>query len=105
LVVGEIIGYKEAKNRFGSNVWEASHHVVAKEGTEEPINELSLMPIAESLRFASKAQRDRLDLNGGRVDGKQLQAIRELTPESATLIERVWNGIGQTTDFERQVRL
>jgi hypothetical protein len=62
------------------------------------------MPIAESLRFASKTQRDRLDLDGGKVDGKQLQAIRELTPESARLIERVWNGIGQATDFERQVR-
>jgi hypothetical protein len=104
LVVGEIIDYREAKNRFGSDVWAASHHAVAKRGTEEPINELSLMPIAESLRFVSSTHRDRLDIEVGKVDGKQLQAIRELTPQSARLIERLWNGVGQATDFEKQVR-
>lgn len=104
LVVGEIISYGEAKNRFRSDVWEAKHHAVAKPGTEEPINELSLLSIAENLRFVSKAHRNKLDIDGGKVDGKQLQAIRELTPDSARLIERLWNGTGQATDFERQVR-
>src|ERR1051325_6447708 len=104
LAVGEIIGYEEAKKRFGSNVWEAEYHAVSKLGTEEPITELSLMSIADSLRFISKTDRDRLEIVAGKVDGKQLQTIRELTSESAIAIERIWHGIGQATDFERQVR-
>jgi len=103
LVVDEAIGYEEAKKRF-PNVWEAEYHAVAKSGTEEPINELSLMPIAESLRFISTTHRDRLDIQDGKVDGKQLQAIRELTADSTRLIEQLWYGLGQATDFERQVR-
>jgi uncharacterized protein DUF3883 len=103
LVVGEVIGYEEAKKRF-PNVWEAEHHAVAKSGTEEPINELTLMPVAESLRFISTTHRDRLDIQDGKVDGKQLQAIRELTADSTRLIEQLWYGLGQATDFERQVR-
>jgi hypothetical protein len=104
LVVGEIISYEEAKKRFHSNVWEAEHHAVAKSSTEEPINEVSLMSIAQSLRFISTTHRDRLDIYDGKIDGKQLQAIRQLTPQSAFSIERIWTGIGQATDFERQVR-
>jgi hypothetical protein len=104
LVVGEIISYEEAKKRFGSNVWEARYHAVAHSGTDEPISELSLMSIADSLRFISKTHRDRLDIVGSKVDGKQLQQIRELTPESASSIQRIWYGIGQAADFERQVR-
>jgi len=104
LAVGEIIGYEEAKKRFGLNVWEAEYHAVSKLGTEEPITELSLMSIADSLRFISKTDRDRLEIVAGKVDGKQLQTIRELTSESAIAIERIWYGIGQATDFERQVR-
>src|SRR2546425_8716669 len=104
LVVGEIISYEEAKKRFGSNVWEARYQAIAQQGTEEPINEVSLMRIAKGLRFVSTTHRDRLDIDGGRVDGKQLQSIRELTPWSASSIERIWYGIGQATDFARQVR-
>lgn len=103
LAVGEIIGYEEAKKRF-PNLWEAEHHAIAKPGTEEPINELNLMPIAESLRFLSTTHRDRLDIQDGKVDGKQLQAIRELTAESTRLIEQLWYGLGQANDFERQVQ-
>jgi hypothetical protein len=103
LVVGETIGFEEAKKRF-PNVWEAEHHALAKSGTEEPINELSLMPIAESLRFISTTHRDRLDIQDGKVDGKQLQAIRELTADATILIEQLWYGLGQATDFEKQVR-
>lgn len=104
LVVGEIISYEEAKKRFDSNVWDAEHHAVAKWGTEEPISEVSLMSIAQSLRFISTTHRDRLDIYDGKIDGKQLQAMRHLTSQSAFSIERIWTGIGQATDFERQVR-
>jgi hypothetical protein len=62
--------------------------VLAKSGSIQPMREVSLTPIARDLRFDSR--KGRLTVNHGRVDGRQLQMRRVLTPSTAALLERVW---------------
>ena len=91
VVVGECTDLEGAEKRLGTDdVWEAKHHVIAKPGTEGPLREVGLMDVAEDLRFLSKVN-DRLDLVDGQVSAKQLQRIRELTPESARMLEEKWS--------------
>jgi hypothetical protein len=88
LRVGECTDLEGAKRRLGTDdVWEAKHHVIAKPGTEEPSREVDLTDIARQLRFRSKVN-DRLEVTDGFVRAQQLQTMRELTPESATMLER-----------------
>jgi len=72
------------------DVWEAAHHVIANEDIQ-PIRDVDLSDIASLLRFRSSSNRDRLNVTDGRVDGKQLQSMRELTPESVDLLQQRWN--------------
>jgi hypothetical protein len=71
-----------------SDLWNSSCWVLAKPGSIQPMREVNLTPIARGLRFDSR--RDRLTVNHGRVDGRQLQMRRVLTPSTAALLERVW---------------
>lgn len=97
--VGKITNYKEAKKHFGSNVYKATYHAIAQAKTEESLHEVSLMNIADELRFVSSTKRVRLNISNGRVDGKQLQTIRELTPASATLLEALWHGENKKENY------
>lgn len=93
LQVGECIDWEGAKRLLGTDdVWKAKYHVIAKPNTEEPLRKVDLMGIAYDLRFVSKAGKDRLNVPDGRVDAKQLQTMRELTKESATMLEQRWSG-------------
>jgi hypothetical protein len=104
LVVGEVASFEKTKRQFGSDVWDAAYHVIAKRGTEEGAREISLMSIAEELRFLSKTKRDRLKIVAGKVDAKQLQSLRELTPASADSTERIWYSERPAEQLERAVR-
>ena len=48
------------------------------------------MDVAGELRFVSKVN-DRLNLKGGLVKAQQLQTMRELTQESASMLEEEWS--------------
>lgn len=109
--VGKIVSLQEAKRQFGANVWDATYHVIAENGFEEPIREMSLMSIAADLRFISSKNRDRLTVKWAKVDGKQLQTIRRLEIDSAKLLEKMWSmdnvsaeGNKVAIEFEEQVR-
>jgi hypothetical protein len=102
LSVGHVTTFEEAKKQLG-NVWEATYHVIAESGSEQSLREISLMPLAEELRFISSTQRDRLVVIDGKVDGKQLQSLRQLTPESSVYMERLWSGTSLAAEFEEQV--
>lgn len=91
LVVEECVNQEEADSRFEYDVWQAKYHVIAKSGTEESLQEISLLHVAQDLRFVSKGN-DHLDLVDGRVNAQQLQTMRELTPESARMLEEKWSG-------------
>ncbi|HVF51545.1 MAG TPA: DUF3883 domain-containing protein [Pyrinomonadaceae bacterium] len=103
--VGKLITKAEAIRRF-TNVWDAPHHIVAESGTEEDLRELSLMDIAADLRFQSSSNRDRLNLEEGRVKAQQLQAMRKLTPTSVKLLELKWyqSELPNAPEIEQQIK-
>lgn len=91
LRVAECTDQEGATERLGTNdVWEASHHVIAEPGTQEPLREVDLMDIAGELRFESKVN-DRLDLADRLVNAQQLQTMRRLTSDSAMILEKKWS--------------
>lgn len=98
LIVDECTDFEGAKKRLGTDdVWEANYHVIAKPSTEEALHEINLMDIADALRFRSKE--DHLRISDGRVDAKQLQTIRELTEESATMLKEKWSRTDRTGSY------
>jgi len=96
LEVGAVVGQREANRalqaRYGADydVYRASHHLLAIEGSEEPAREIPLDPVARRLRFVSPAPKDRLTIDNGQVDAQQVRALRELTPETIDLFEGLW---------------
>jgi hypothetical protein len=89
--VSEIISRSEAKKRF-TDVYDAPFHIVAKSGTVKVLAEHDIQDIAANLRF--NAGNDRLTFESPtKTDGKQLQSLRELRPESAKLLANV---LGET---------
>jgi hypothetical protein len=92
LRVGESTDREGARERLATDdLWEARYHIIAKQGTEEPLREVDLMDVAGDLRFVSKVN-DRLNLVDGLVNAQQLQTIRRLTAESAAMLEEKWSG-------------
>lgn len=83
--VDAITGQTAAERRLRTDdVWPAQYHIFPAAGDAEPIREVELSDVAELLRIESK--RDRLDVMEGRVDAKQLQRMRRLTPETASIL-------------------
>jgi hypothetical protein len=94
LVVGKIVGRREAIKEKGDKVYDASLVALAQTGTEQDIIESDIQEFASQLRFNSK--HDRLVLpNPERTDGKQLQSLRELTLESSEMLQSVLQSAGQ----------
>jgi hypothetical protein len=92
LRVGERTDYEGARARLGTDdIWKADYHIFAKPSTEEPLREVDLMDVAGNLRFVSEVN-DRLNLRDGLVKPQQLQTMRKLTPESASMLEVKWSG-------------
>lgn len=91
LEVGMVCGQRTAERRLGrTNLYESPFHVIAIDGSEEPIREIRLDSVARRLRFVSPAPSDRLTLPAGRVDQQQVRRLRELTPETVDLFEQLW---------------
>ena len=65
-----------------------SHHLIATDGGLTPVW-LDIHELEPRIRFISTTGKDRLDLSGGRV-ANQLQTMRELTPESAEILEEAF---------------
>ncbi len=87
IVVSEVISQSQAQKRF-ADVYGAPIHIVAKSGTAKILEEHDIQDIASDLRFDSG--HDRLIFKSlGKADGKQLQSLRELRPESANLLANV----------------
>ncbi len=89
--VEECTDYAGARKRFPTkNVFPSQYQIIAKPETVERLREVDISNIAGDLRFASK--KNRLKVTDGQVDAKQLQSMRELTPESARILEEKWSG-------------
>jgi len=94
--VGNVVGQREAnrvlKARHGDeyDVYRATHHLLAIEGSGESAREIPLDPIAPQLRFVAPQSRNRLTITGGQVDQQQVRAVRKLTPETIEIFEVLW---------------
>lgn len=72
---------------------DASIHIFARPGTQEPYNLIEITPLAGALRFESPNGRDRLTIHEGRVAKTfELRAFRTLVPPSVQLLSDVWEG-------------
>jgi hypothetical protein len=97
LLVGRIevammCGRRAAQRALGrDDLYEdAPLHIVAIEGSEEPAREIPLDPVARQIRFVSPEPSDRLTITDGQVDQQQVRRLRELTPETVDLFEKLW---------------
>jgi len=87
IIVNLVTDFEGAKKILGtSDVWEADFHIIAERGTEERLHEVDITRIADKLRFQSETA-PRLHVVDGHVDGRQLETMRILTPETAQLLE------------------
>jgi hypothetical protein len=87
IVVGKVKGLKESESLFWSGP-AVRLEVIAKKGTEMKSIQADIQAMAHELRFNS--ERDRLTLyNRSRTDGKQLQILRELSPETVKQLQTV----------------
>lgn len=92
LVIGRIVSRKEAIKELGEKVYDAPLVALAEPGTEQDIIESDIQEIASQLRFTSK--HDRLVLPDPELtDGKQLQALRNLTDKSSKMLQSVLNSV------------
>lgn len=86
ITVGHVVDRDQAAKLLGrDDLWKASHHIVAAHGTAEPLREVRIPGLAETLRFESPS--DRLSVDSDLVSAQQLQTMRVLTPGSAAELE------------------
>jgi hypothetical protein len=81
--VGEVIDKQEAQRRF-PQPWDAPYHIVARQGTEQLLREINITHLAPELRFNGKIDQLPPDFR------QSFQRLRELTPETAALFEKLW---------------
>ena len=87
--VGVVTDDAGVARHFGTEeFWQAEHHIISAEDTAVGIREVDASDLAPQLRFLSK--NDRLKVEEGRINPQQLQSLRELTPESAQILEDRW---------------
>ena len=109
--VAMVCSRRAAQRALGrANLYEeAPLHIVAIRGSEQPPREIPLDPVARQLRFVSPQASDRLTITNGQVDQQQVRRLRELTPETIDLFERMWreassgNGTRSGNDGEERI--
>lgn len=102
LVVGEIVEYEEAIRRMPDvGLWQAEYYAFPEPGTEELIRLVSLLEIAEELRF--DGENDRLTVVDGQINPQQVRKRRKLALESAELVTSIWEESAPITDPEELI--
>jgi hypothetical protein len=93
-----VTGYEEASAYFDNDIiWEADHHIFAKDGTAGPIRPIELTDVVRQLRFVGKHDRLRVE-DDGTTNPQQLQTMRQLTDSTADLLDKFWIEHGDPTD-------
>jgi len=94
LVVASIVNWENAVKELGEDIYEAPLYALAKKDTVHDLVEVDIHQLAARLRFNSA--KDRLNLpDPDCTNGQQLQTMRELTPEIASLLETVLHSNGK----------
>lgn len=83
--VAKVIDHAEARRLFGRDVWPAPDQAIGTNGT--PLRHDSTVPeaVVRRLRFAPGGKP--LRFVGRKLDTQTLRGVRELTPESAALLD------------------
>jgi hypothetical protein len=84
MLVGELMSQSRAEAVVGKDIWEAKYHVAPKR-SPELFREVSITSIALDLRFEGGVQR-----LPSEYSGRNLQTMRELSPESVEMLRSVW---------------
>ena len=93
LVVATIANRENAVKEIGEDTYEAPLYALAKDTVHDLI-EVDIQQLAARLRFNSV--KDRLNLpDPDCTNGQQLQTMRELTPETASLLQTVLHSNGK----------
>ncbi|MGB7337788.1 MAG: HNH endonuclease, partial [Phototrophicaceae bacterium] len=72
------------------DTWQdADWYAISNKYAIEPMREIDITQLADNLRFQSRVS-DMLDVVDGRVDANQLTTLRQLTVQSAQLLDDVW---------------
>lgn len=107
VVVGELTDAAEGDAMFDEfEPFSARWHVSAAEQTAEPMQlvNLSELGVTMSLRFESQSDRLRLDRRG-RLNAMSLFSLRQLTDETAALLNYVWYDGQESVDGFEQVEI
>ncbi len=90
--VDKVLNASEAEAYLGrSDLYESEFHAVTRPDEVEPFEILDVHGIASELHFNSLTGKDRLKIeDDGSITAYQLQTMRELTPESADILEGIW---------------
>lgn len=90
--IGSIVNQIEAARllrRDPDEIWEANFHAISVPYDPEPYEIIDITSIARDLRFVSPSGKDRLLVDNW---GQALQTMRELTPETVSLLRDIWYG-------------
>jgi len=90
LKVGEIVDYETAVKRLNdASLWNGGFYALPNEDNAENLRWINLKETALNLRFAN-SEADRFILKNGKINAQQLQTMRELIPESAKMLDDIW---------------
>jgi hypothetical protein len=86
LDVAAVLSPAAAKREFGSDVWPASHYIKARSPAKFTRELVVPTKTVRALRFKGGGQ---VLFQGSKIHQQTLRGVRELTPESAALLERL----------------
>lgn len=93
LKIGEIVDYKTAVRRLNdANLWDGGFYALPADGEAEYLQPINIKDIQLDLRFAN-SEADRFVLKNGKINAQQLQTMRELSMESADLLDEIWESV------------
>jgi len=91
LIIGEILEYEDAWWRMPDHhLLETEYYAFPAKFTETCLQPIALSSVARDLRFKN-SDADRLHIWDGRINPQQLQTMKELTHQSAEVINDLWN--------------
>lgn len=93
LKVGAVVSLAEAQIRLGRrDLWSSEYHALAAPGSARRMCGISLIEIADQLRFTDPGgQKQLLVSAGGGVDPVQLRRMRALDNRSAAILSEVFS--------------
>ncbi len=92
LKVGAVVSLAEAKRRLGrEDLWASRYHALAAPGMTRRMCGLSLIEIAQDLRFVDQGASQLFVSAQGGVSVEQLRRMRELAAFSSRLLAEVYN--------------